>query len=348
MRFAAKHFTVRVMVLVAASAGSFCEAQTSSSAPRVVTGGMNAEFTVSSQENSIRFYQDVLGLYAPAARVNPALPGVGQLTGTITGAAHVARMPIPGASWVMEIVETTGVDRKPVAARRQDVGAAGLILYVRDLDLALAKLKASGAAIVSMGGVPVNIGGNNSKSRAILAKDIDGSFFIEMRQMDPPPQTSAPAGSNVIGARMALTIADREKTVRYWSKLLDFDVTADASFTQDKNQLALQGTPGAQVRKTIATYPGTDVVFEFLEFKNIDRKELRPRTQDPGSGAFAITCRDMAALVRRLKDDGQTKILTVGNDALNQGARVAMFFQEPNGFILEAIQRIENASGKQQ
>jgi hypothetical protein len=56
----------------------------------------------------------------------------------------------------------------------------------------------------------------------------------------------------------------------------------------------------------------------------------------------------MAALVRRLKDDGQTKILTVGNDALNQGARVAMFFQEPNGFILEAIQRIENASGKQQ
>ena len=306
---------------------------------------MNAEFTVSNQENSIRFYHEVLGLEAPTARVNPALPGVGQLTGTITGAAHVARMPIPGASWQMEIVETTGVDRKPVAARRQDIGAAGLILYVRDLDTALAALKKSGAPIVTSGAVPVNMGG---KSRAVLAKDIDGSFFIELRQMDPLPTTSAPGTSNVIGARMSVTVEDTEKTARYWREMLDFGVKPDASFTKDTNELALQGTPGAQLRKTIATYPGSDLAFEFLEFKNIDRKALRPRTQDPGSGAFAVSCRDMAALVRRVKAGGQTKILTVGNDALNQGARIAMFFQEPNGFILEAIQRIENREAKKE
>src|SRR5262245_28563824 len=47
----------------------------------VVTGGMNAEFTVSDQERSIGFYHEVLGLDAPTARYNPALPGVGQLTG---------------------------------------------------------------------------------------------------------------------------------------------------------------------------------------------------------------------------------------------------------------------------
>ncbi len=65
---------------------------------RIVIGGMNAEFTVSNHEKSIAFYHDVLGLTAPARRINPALPAVGQLTGTVTGAAHVASLPIPGAA----------------------------------------------------------------------------------------------------------------------------------------------------------------------------------------------------------------------------------------------------------
>ncbi len=313
---------------------------------RVVTGGMNAEFTVSALENSFSFYHDVLGLGSPVARMNPALPGVGRLTGTITGAPHLARLPIPGVSWTIELVETTGVERKPVAARRQDIGASGLILYVRDLDAALAALKKAGAPIVTAGGAPVNIGGKNNKSRAIVAKDPDG-FFIEVRQMDPLPQTAAPGTSNVIGASMSLSIEDTETTARYWRELLDFDVKPDASFSRDKTELALQGTQGAQVRRTIATYPGTDLVFEFLEFKNIERKALVPRTQDPGSGAFAVASRDDAALVKRLKGNSQTKILTAGNDALNEGARISMFFQDLNGFIWEAIQRLPGGNKKE-
>ena len=101
-------FPFSIVVLVTAPAWP-CHAQTSGA--RVVTGGMNAEFTVADQESSVAFYQNVLGLGAPIARVNPPAAAVGQLTGTVTGAAHVARMPIPGASWTIEIVETTGVER---------------------------------------------------------------------------------------------------------------------------------------------------------------------------------------------------------------------------------------------
>jgi len=225
---------------------------------------MNAEFTVSNQEKSIAFYHDVLGLDAPTARISPPLPAVGQLTGTITGAAHVARLPIPGASWPVEIVETTGVERKPVGARRQDIGAAGLILYVRDLDVTLAALKKAGAPIITSGGAPVKIAG--TKGRAILAQAPDG-FFIEVRQTDPLPETTAPASSNLIGARMSLSIEDTEKTARYWKDILDFDVMPDVSFTKDKLEQRLQGTPNAQIRKTIARYPGADMIFEFLEFR---------------------------------------------------------------------------------
>ena len=65
-------------------------------------------------------------------------------------------------------------------------------------------------------------------------------------------------------------------------------------------------------------------------------------------GAFALSCGDMAGFVKRLKADGETKILTVGNDALNQGARIAMFFQDFNGFIFESIQRLENPAAKRE
>jgi hypothetical protein len=312
--------------------------------PRVVTGGMNAEFTIADQESSIGFYHDVLGLGAVSGRTNPALPAVGQLTGTITGAAHVARLPVPGVSWWMEIVETTGVERKPVNARRQDVGATGLILYVRDLDITLAALKKAGAPIVTIGGSPINLG-KNDKSRAIVAKDPNG-FFIEVRQMDPLPKTTAPETSNVIGAAISVSVENTEKTARYWKDMLDFDVKPEPSFSKDEKQLMLQGTPAAQIRKSIATDSGGNVVFEFLEFKDIDRRSLMPHTQDPGSGAFAVTSSDMGALVKRLKSTGETKILTVGNDALNQGARIAMFFQDLNGFIIEAIQRLNNPAGR--
>ena len=110
-----------------------CSAQ----AKPAVKGGMNAELTVSSLEPSVAFYQDVLGLSPPVARFSATLPGVGQLTGTVTGGVRLARMPVPGVSWTVELVETTGVERRPLNARRQDIGASGLILYVRDLDVTL-------------------------------------------------------------------------------------------------------------------------------------------------------------------------------------------------------------------
>ena len=320
-----------------------------------------AEYQVANAENSVAFYHDVLGLEYPpgwTGKINAASQAQSQLTGAVNGLIRVVALPIPGASWHMQIVDTTGIDRKPVAPRRQDIGAPGLILYVRNLDASAAALKKTGAPIVTIGGAPVPIGGNNSKSRAILAKDPDG-FFIELRQMDPLPQTSAPATSNVIGARVAVSIGDTGQTTRYWRDLLDFDVDSDAAFSKDSVELALQGAPGAQVRKSIATlrtngkFAHPDVVFEFLEFKNIERRVLVPRYQDPGSGAFVLRLRtgnsgirgkEMADLVKLLKASPQAKILTAGGDALDQGRRLAMFTQDLNGFILEATQSTGDAT----
>jgi hypothetical protein len=60
--------------------------------------------------------------------------------------------------------------------------------------------------------------------------------------------------------------------------------------------------------------------------------------QDPGNAAFNLNTGDMEALVRRLKDDGSSTILSANGEPVKQGSRIAMFFQDLNGFILEATQ----------
>ena len=90
----------------------------------------------------------------------------------------------------------------------QDPGAVTLILLVRDIDAAFAKLKAAGVPVVTTGGAPLAMSTAN-KTRAVIVQDPDG-HFVELAQLDPLPATTAPASSNVIGIRLRVTVADME------------------------------------------------------------------------------------------------------------------------------------------
>lgn len=342
-----------------------------------ITGTLNAQFTVSSTEVSVPFYRDVIGLEvvpttacclgaggyfykdrlapgrggspAPSSAETPSPPaangpgpagppgGMGGLTGVVGGMPRFVRMVVPGGViWKIQLIEMTNVERRPVNPRRQDIGAAGFIIYVRDLDVTLAAMKKAGTPIVTTGGQPVHIGAKHSNSRAIMARDPDG-FSIEVRQLDPLPPTNVAATSNVIGVGMSVSIQDTAQTVRYWRDIFNFELQPDKDFSSDKNTLALYGTPGAKVRKTVAHHPNAPVEWEFLEFKNIERRMLAPRIQDPGNGAFVLLTGDVAALFNRVKMEPTAKILSNGGEFMPpaNGGNGAFFFQDLNGFILE-------------
>ena len=98
------------------------------------------------------------------------------------------------------MTEFTGGSRKTVRPNIQDPGAATLALQVRDIEKVLAKVKASGAPIVTIGGVPVNPTGKpESKLREIVVRDPDG-FFVELQQPDPLPASAADATNDILGA----------------------------------------------------------------------------------------------------------------------------------------------------
>ena len=68
------------------------------------------------------------------------------------------------------------------------------------------------------GGEPIAFGPGNL-ARGVIVTDPDG-HFVELLQPNPIPETTAPADSNIIGARVRLTVADTGQTMKVYRDLL--------------------------------------------------------------------------------------------------------------------------------
>jgi catechol 2,3-dioxygenase-like lactoylglutathione lyase family enzyme len=309
-----------------------------------VVGANNFIHSVMDMNKSVEFYRDVLGLelkttpgrpagVSSPSRLNEALSN---LTATHAANFRAVAFKVPNAGFDLELTEFTGIERKPGQARNQDPGAATLVLTVRNLDAALAAVKKAGAAVVTVGGAPLSLGSKKTgKARSIFVRDPDG-MFIELFQPDRLPVTTAPAGNNVIGGRFAMTVKNTEKTLAFYKRALGFDIKPAAKFAGNPAVANLVDAQGAQFRMSRATVPGSRVTWEFVDFRNIDRKPFELRVPDPGSPAFSLKVRDADALVAAVKAVGGTLVSTGGELGTAPGS---VFVRDPNGFLIELIQR---------
>jgi catechol 2,3-dioxygenase-like lactoylglutathione lyase family enzyme len=299
--------------------------------PAVIGSGSFSPI-VKDLDKSVAFYRYLLGVPAPpnAAPVEfGADPVLLNFLGAPKAQVRVATVRIPGTTMNIEIVEFKDIDRKPIQPRVQDPGANVLGLLVRDLDTLLSHLKQQGVQVVTVGGSPININGN----RSVVIKDPDG-FHIALIQPSTLPETTAPASSNVIGSRFALSIADTEQTMHVYHDVLGFTVQS-RDFVTDKNMNDLFNTPGAQVRRSTAQVPGSALVMEFLEFKNIDRKPIGARIQDPGATRLQLRVRDSDATVKALVGTGGQVITTGTNGgAMDMRGLHLAIVREPNNLFL--------------
>src|SRR5262249_53163171 len=141
--------------------------------------------------------------------------------------------------------------------------------------------------------------------------DPDG-FHIGLLQLDPLPETTAPASSNVIGSRFALTVANTDQAMRIYRDQLGLTPQTQDFFI-DQNVDDLLNTPGAQIRHSTAQVPGSALSLEFIEFKNIDRKPIAARIQDPGATRLQLRVRNTDATVKALRTAGGEVITTGGS-----------------------------------
>jgi catechol 2,3-dioxygenase-like lactoylglutathione lyase family enzyme len=294
---------------------------------------------VESLDRSLEFYHGLLGLEIPeAARPGPRPytlnRGLLNMLGTPDGKERHLAARIPGISMTVEILEINNVDRKAVHPRVQDPGAVTLVLLVRDIDALLAHLKQSAVPVVTPGGAPVTMGDG---VRAVLVEDPDGRS-IELRQSNPPPVTTAPAASNIIGARLSMAIESTDRTMHTYRDLLGFQSEGDASFSSDKTMLALTGLKGGQVRRSRVQAPNSNMWIELLEFKGVDRKPLRTRLQDPGSTRLQVRVLDIDAVINKLKANGATVMSTGGTRVPLTPNLWGALIPDPNNLFLTLLE----------
>ncbi len=305
----------------------------------------NLAHTTESLEKTVPFYRDVVGL-APNGTADPVAQrpqkldeDMSKFTATSGMSFRGATFRIPNAKFGFELTEFTGGPRKPVRPNIQDIGAATLALQVRDIEKVMARVKASGAPVVTIGGAPVNPSGNpNSKFREIVVRDPDG-FFVELQQPDPLPASADSTPGDVIGAAVQFSIGDSAATVAFLRDAIGFNTRPSGSLATNPVVANLIGLPGAHWRITHGNIPGTTLDFGLIEYSGVTRAKVVAGAEDPGSPAFTMVVREINSAVDQWTKAGGTVASTGGKPIVRANGAGNVFVRDVNGMMWELIQR---------
>jgi catechol 2,3-dioxygenase-like lactoylglutathione lyase family enzyme len=327
---------------VAGAASLFAAVAFSQTTP--VVRLQNLAHTAESLDKTVPFYRDVLGLPLNGARdpltqqAQKLDEDMSKFTATRGMSFRGATFRIPNATFGFELTEFTGGLRKSVRPNIQDIGAATLALQVRDIEKVFAKVKASGAPVLTIGGDPVNPTGNpNSKLREIVVRDPDG-FFVELQQPDPLPASAANTPGDLLGAAVQFSIEDSAKTVAFLRDAIGFNARPTGQMGTNPVVANLIGLPGSQWRITHGSIPGTSLDFGLIEYSGVPRAKISAGAEDPGSPAFTMVVRDIHAALDQWTKAGGTVASTGGKPVMRANGAGNVFVRDVNGLMWELIQ----------
>jgi catechol 2,3-dioxygenase-like lactoylglutathione lyase family enzyme len=302
----------------------------------------HAIHAVEDLDTTLAFYRDVFGLNGtPSDFPNPAVPLLTDAPGVTL---RMSMMPLPGAMR-FELTHFKGLERKPARAAYTDPGAASIVLYVRDIDAAVANAKKANAPIVTTGGAPVEIATAKGKARSILLRDPDG-FFVQVVQETPAP--GAPEGI-VHRVSLAYTMESAEATAKFYGGMMGIELTGPSAFSKDAAMLKLIGAPeGTEFRKLTGILPGPPASVEFTEFRGVPRTKFHLRVRDPGAPAMAIQVVNLSGMIAQMKAAGVHVISANGQIVDFGGGTHTIFVEDPNGMNVEVFERTGAPQGKGQ
>ena len=302
----------------------------------------HAIHAVEDLDTTLAFYREVFGLNGtPQDFPNAAVPLLTDAPGVTL---RMSMMPLPGAMR-FELTHFKGLERKPARAAYTDPGAASIVLYVRDLDAAVANAKKANAPIITTGSAPVEIATAKGKARSILLRDPDG-FFIQVVQETPAP--GAPEG-NVHRVSLAYTMESAEATAKFYGGMMGIELTGPSGFSKDPATLKLVGAPeGTEFRKLTGLLPGPPAYVEFTEFRGVPRTKFHLRVRDPGAPAMAIQVVNLDGMIAQMKTAGVPVISANGQIVDFGGGTHTIFVEDPNGMNVEVFERTGAPQGKGQ
>jgi catechol 2,3-dioxygenase-like lactoylglutathione lyase family enzyme len=340
-----------LFLMAAAGVAYVALAQTEAPKPQIRSFS-HAIHAVEDLDTTLAFYRDVFGLNGtPQDFPNPAVP---LLTNAPGVTLRMSMVPLPGAMR-FELTHFKGLERKPARAAYTDPGAASIVLYVRDIDAAVANAKKANAPIVTTGGAPVEIATGKgpeprtpeprTKTRSIILRDPDG-FFVQLIQETPAP--GAPEG-NVHRISLAYTMESAQATAKFYNGMMGLELQGPSAFSSDPAIVKLIGAPaGTEFRKLTGVIPGPPASVEFTEFRGVPRTKFHLRVRDPGAPAMAIQVVNLNGMIAEMKAAGANIISTNGEIVDFGGGTHTIFVEDPNGMNIEIFERSGAPKGKGQ
>ena len=143
------------------------------------------------------------------------------------------------------------------------------------------------------------------RNRFIIVRDPDG-FFVELLQTDPLP-AGASAG-NVVTGRFRTTAVNADQTVRFYRDTLGFPLPDVRPFGDDAVLGGMTGLGIARTRMAIGAVPGSSVVFEVLEFNQVERTRSRADIHGIGASMLRLKVGDIDAVFAKIKAAGGTPV----------------------------------------
>lgn len=301
-----------------------------------ITGLMHAIHATTSVDKTLAFYTQLFELKGQVqAFANPNVPILTNSPG-VTLRLAMLRLPSDEPRGMgFELTEFSNVERHAAQPKISDPGAPHMKFFVRDIAPVMAAIKATRAPILTTSGAPVKIQSPLGPASAIFVRDPDG-YIVEVAQVAPP--AGAPEG-NLFGSMPGETVADMEKSQKFWRDTMGLQATGDPKFSKDKAMLDLMGLPdGAEFRKASGLIPGSKVRMEFTEIRGAGpRTPFSLRVPDPGSSGFAIRVAEIEKLLPRLKAMG-VPVLSKDGALVEWDARTRnVFVKDPDGLNLELV-----------
>ena len=291
---------------------------------------LNYIHVVNNLDKTLAFYHDVFELDGEAQLLpNPGIPALVNSPGA---RLRHAVLHLPNTSFDFELVEFSGVERKPGRASIPDPGASHLILRVRDLNRIVDAAKNLGTEIVTPSGASVKLRPTSVGTRAILMRDPDG-YFVEGEEVSL--SKGSPSDGNVQSAGMRFALADRDATLKFYGDLLGFKLTGRTEFAVNPRMSDFAGVPeGSQSRGLSVAGPGTNPLV-FYEFKDLPRTQLHLRVTDPGAPAISFRVKDLDGLLKRMRAARTPIVSARGKVVRLTPTTRTIFVQDPSGINVE-------------
>ena len=155
-----------------------------------------------------------------------------------------------------------------------------------------------------------------------------------------PTPAAAPSAATV-GFMHAIHATDNvETTLAFYTEV--FGVRAEVRPFENPAVAILTDSPGVQLKVAMLRFPGHGFNFELTEFSNVPRTPAQPAMVDPGAPHMKVLVRDLKPVLAAL-DKVHATIVTrstkpVRVKTAQLGAVDAIFFRDPDGYLVEAVQ----------